>query len=196
MASETDIINLALGPLLGCDPITNRSDNQTTAIVMNASYDYCRDKVLESRAWTFATKRETWIPTVDSVPFGFTYSYQIPSTALRILTVANNAVGSTFGGSQSTFKWQREEDRILTDAEKIDVRFINRVENPNRFSSGFINALSLYLAWYNCIALTENRALKDSLWVQYEDALMDAASSDGQQGRKEQTHSTSLLRVR
>lgn len=195
MASETDIINLALVPLLGCDPITNRTDNQTTAIVMNASYDYCRDKVLESRAWTFATEREVWVPTSDTVAFGFTYSYQIPSKVLRVLTCFDNA-RSDNAQSNSTFKWQREGDRVITDALKINVRFINKVENTNRFSASFIDAFSLYLAWYNCIALTENRALKDSLWAQYDNAIDDAASSDGQQGRKEQVVSNVLMRVR
>jgi hypothetical protein len=195
MASETDIANLALVPLLGCNRISSLSDNQTEAITMSASYDYCRDTVLESRAWTFATTRESWSPTNDTPAFGFTYSYQIPSKALQVLNVYNTAshINSV---SNQRFKWQREEDRVICDAQTIYVRFITRVENTNRFSSGFINALSLYLAWYNCIALTENRALKDSLWAQYEDALQDAAASDGQQGRKEQITSSSLTRVR
>jgi hypothetical protein len=196
MSSETDIANLALVPLLGCNRITNLDDNQTEAIVMKASYTHCRDTVLEARAWTFATTRGIWIPTIDTIPFGFTYSYQIPSTVLKVLTVANAGTGNVFSSSDSTFKWQREKDRVITDAESINVRYIEKITNTNQFSTGFVNALSLYLAWYNCVALTESTTLKSSLWAQYQDALFDAATADGQQGRKEQTHSTSLLRVR
>ena len=192
MASETDIANLALVPLLGCNRITNLGDEQTEAIVMDASYAHCRDTVLEDRAWTFATRREIWTPTADEVPFGFTFSYLIPSTALKILTVSDR----TNGLIRSSFMWQREEDRIITDASQIYVRYMVRITNTNRFSSGFINALSLYLAWYNCIALTESRTLKDSLRGQYEDALIDASTADGMQGRKEQFTANALIRVR
>ena len=188
MASETDIINLALVPLLGCNRITNRNDDSTEAIVMNASYDYCRDTVLEDRAWTFATTRSVWTPTTDPIPFGnYNYSYIIPSTVLRVLTV---------NPSMDSYDWVRERDRILARDETINVIYTERVENTNFFSSGFINCLSLYLAWYNCIALTESRSLKDSLWAQYQDALTDAASSDGQQGKSRQTTANALLRVR
>jgi hypothetical protein len=195
MASETDIANLALVSLLGCNRITNLDDEQTEAIVMKASYDSCRDKVLETRAWTFATKRDIWIPTADEPAFGFTYSFLIPSEVLRILTCFDNARNDN-AQSNSTFKWQREGDRIITDALKVNVRYLERTENVNLFSSSFITCLSLYLAWFNCIALTENRALKDSLWAQYQEALDDAAASDGQQGRHEQITSNVLMRVR
>ena len=192
MSSETDIANLALVPLLGCNRITSLDDEQTESIVMKASFSHCRDTVLEDRAWTFATKRDIWIPTVDVVPFGYTYSYLIPSTALKVLTVSDKANGFI----NDNFMWNREEDRILTDAEQIYVRYVTRVTNTDRFSSGYINALSLYLAWYNCIALTESRTLKDSLRAQYEDALIDASTADGMQGRKERFTSNSLINVR
>ena len=188
MSSETDIANLALVPLLGCNKITNLNDNQTEAIVMKASYSYCRDAVLEDRAWTFATTRDVWIPTTDAVPFGnYAYSYLIPTTVLRVLTV---------NPGMDSYDWVREKDRILARDETINVIYTEKVTNTNFFSSGFINCFSLYLAWYNCIALTESRALKDSLWAQYQSALTDAASSDGQQGKSRQTTANALLRVR
>lgn len=192
MPSETDIANLALVPLLGCNRITNLGDEQTEAIVMQASFTHCRDTVLEDRAWTFATRREIWVPTSDTVPFGFTFSYLIPSAALKILTVSDK----TNGLIRSSFMWQREEDRIITDASQIYVRYMVRITNTNRFSSGFINALSLYLAWYTCIALTESRSLKDSLKDQYDEALIDASTADGMQGRKEKFVANSLIDVR
>lgn len=192
MASETEIANLALVPLLGCNRITSLSDNQTEAIVMSASYSHCRDTVLEDRAWTFATNRVIWTPTADVVPFGFTYSYLIPTTVLKILDVSDRANGNV----RSSFMWRREGDRILTNAEQIYVRVIEQVTNPNQFSTGFINTLALHLAWFNCIALTENNTLKESLERRYENALIDASTADGMQGRKEQIRANALLNAR
>ena len=192
MSSETEIANLALVPLLGCERITSLSDNQTEAVVMNASYSHCRNAVLEERAWTFAAGRAIWTPTADAVPFGYTYSYLIPTTVLKIFDVSERSNGST----SSSFMWVREGDRILTNASQIYVRYLNEVTNTSIFSAGFINALSLYLAWYTCIALTESRTLKDGLRGEYENALIDAGTADGMQGRREKIRNNALLNAR
>lgn len=187
MASETEIINLALVPLLGANSITNRTDESTEAITMDKSFDYCRDKVIEEAQPTFCTNRAIWTPTNETPLFNYGYSYLIPTTVIKVLGVNEHLRG---------YNWRREKDRILANDESIQIRYIEQETNTNFFSPGFNNALALYLAWFNCIALTQNRALKDSLWAQYLDALSDAMSSDNQQGQGIQTYSDALIRVR
>jgi hypothetical protein len=190
MSSETEIANLASVSHLGCNRITNIGDNQTEAIVMQGSFAACRDAVLEDRAWSFATTREVWTPTADVPAFEFTYSYAIPTTVLKVLALVDGR------GTQVRYKWRKEKDRILTSQETINVRYIERVTNTNLFSAGFVNCLAIYLAWYNCIALTESRTMKADLWSYYNNALADAASADGQQGSTDKTTSNQLLAVR
>jgi hypothetical protein len=193
MSSVTDIANLALVPLLGCNRINNIEDEQTEAIVMKAAYIYCRDAVMEERAWTFATGRATWTPTANVPPFGFSAEYLMPSTVMRVLRI-ETLRGVT--GKDWVVETNGNLTVLLANDPALNVKYIEKVDNTNRFSAGFINCLAIYLAWFTCIGLTENRSLQDSLWVKYQDALTEAASSDGQQGKSRVTTANTLLKAR
>ena len=193
MSSVTDIANLALVPLLGCGRVENIEDEQTEAVVMKAAYVYCRDAVMEERAWTFATSRGQWTPLADSPPFGYSFQYLIPSTVLRVLSI-ETATGVK--GKDWAVESDGEKTVLLANDSLLNVQYLEKVENTNRFSSGFVNCLSIYLAWFTCVGLTQNRSLQDSLWVKYQDALTEAASSDGQQGKSRVVTNNQLLRAR
>lgn len=187
--SETSIANLACVSHLGCNKITNLDDDQTEAIVMKGSFDHCRDSLLEEGMWGFANRRDIWTPTTDTPSWGFTFSYLIPSEVIRILTV-------TDAPNRIDFKWELAGDRILCDAQSIFVKYTTRVTNTNLFTTGFTNALAVYLAYYNCIVLTENKGMKDTLFGEYNDALDNARTNDGMQGVAERIRSNALINVR
>lgn len=187
--SEVSIANLALVSHLGCNKITNLDDESTEAIVMRASFDHCRDTLLEEGMWGFANKRDIWTPLSDEPVWGFSFAYQIPSTTIRMLTVSNNE-------TNKSFFWKLEGDQILCDAEQVFVKYTVRVTNTNLFTTGFSNALALYLAYYNCIGLTENRAMKEELYREYNNALDDARTNDGMQGKAEKIRSNVLIDAR
>jgi len=187
--SETAIANLASVSHLGCNVITNIGDNQTEAIVMKASFDHCRDTLLEEGMWGFASRYDEWTPTADDAGWKWSFSYVIPSTSIRVLEV-------TDAPNRIDFRWELVGDRILCDAESIFVKYTERVTNTNLFTTGFTNALALYLAYYNCISLTESQKMKDRLFGEYNTALDDARTNDGMQGVPERIRSNALINVR
>jgi hypothetical protein len=193
MSSVTDIVNLALVPLLGCKRVENIEDEQTEAIVMKAAYTYCRDAVMEERAWTFATSRATWTPTATEPPFGFSAEYLIPSTVMRVLAI-ETATGVK--GKDWVVESNGTQTVLYGNDSVLNVTYLEKIDNTNRFTAGFVNCLAIYLAWFTCVGLTDNRSLQDALWVKYQNALTEAASSDGQQGKSRKTTSNALLRVR
>ena len=188
--SETAIANLASVSHLGCNKITNLDDNQTEAIVMKATFDHCRDVVLEEGAWRFANTREQWVPLATNDNWAFEYAYQIPSEVIRIIKATDSP-------KKTKFNWEIGSGRkVYCDSEVLYVQYTKRVTNTNEFTNGFVNALALYLAYYNCIALTENKGMKDSLLGEYQKAIDDARTNDGMQGVAEQINSTATIDVR
>jgi hypothetical protein len=187
--SETSIANLASVSHLGCNKITNLDDEQTEAIAMKGSFAHCRDTVLEEGAWRFANKRDQWVPLASTDNWAFSYAYQIPSEVIRIIRATDSP-------QKTGFVWEIGEDKLYCDSATLYVQYTKQTTNTNLFSNGFTNALALYLAYYNCMALTESKSMKDTLLGEYQKAIDDARTNDGMQGIAEQIRSTQTIDVR
>jgi len=206
MTSPVSIFNIALG-WLGESSITSFDDPSDSAELGKNNYEAIRDAVLEEMAWTFAVRRiEPSKVTADPI-YGFSAAFQIPAEVLRILTVSNAAsVDATSSsadkydtgqGDESKIPWNREEDKILTNnAERIYMRAIVQITDPNKYSPSFVQALAARLAADLCIPLTQDEKVQDKMEKLYEKKLAKAAMNDGRQGRSERTRSNSLTRVR
>jgi len=190
MTTSTDICNLALG-WLAVKSLTNLiTDKSPAADLCRVNYPLLRDAVLEARAWTFASKRITLAATTKPLMddfFGYSHSFKVPPKCIRVLRV----------GSSSSFldrlRWVREEDNILANAGKIYMSYIARIEDSSKFSAAFVQALAARIAADLCIPLTEDRNLQADLWKIYIDKIMDAAATDGTQGRQERLRSDALI---
>ena len=207
MTSPVSIFNIALG-WLGESAITSFDDPSDSAQLGKNNYNAMRDAVLEEIPWTFAVKRIEPARLVADPLYGFSAAFQIPPEVLRVLTVSNAASVnngaplsadkySTGQGDESKIPWNREEDKILTNtAERIYMRAIVRVTDPNKYSPSFIQALAARIAADICIPLTQDEKVQVNMETLYQRKLASAGTSDGRQGRSERTRSNSLTRVR
>jgi len=191
--STVKICNLGLG-WLGAKLITSLEDDSTEAILCRNNFDLLRDTVLEARAWTFASKRNTLPVVVSSKPpeevFGYSSRFKLPSDNIRVLKA----------GSIPSFldrlQWVKEGDEILANTGKLYINYTSRVTEPTKFSASFCQTLAARIAADLCIALTENPKLQEAMWQLYMSKLTDAAASDGTQGRQERIRSDALIRPR
>lgn len=193
MASTVEICNLALG-WLGINLITSLDDVSVEAGLCKANYPLLRDAVLEARAWTFASKRITLAPTTGGLStqeqFGYANRFTLPSNTIRVLQAGENP------DFTDRIQWLKERDEILSNAGILYIRYVFREEDPQKFSSAFVQCLAARLAADLCVPLTENRGLQADLWKLYDSKLLDAAATDGLQGRQEPLRSDALLRPR
>ncbi|RLA00790.1 MAG: hypothetical protein DRQ45_06885 [Gammaproteobacteria bacterium] len=203
MTSPVSIFNIALG-WLGESAITSFGDSSDSAQLGKNNYNDIRDTVLEEVSWTFAVKRIEPARIATKPLYGFSAAFQIPPEVLRVLTVSD---ASTSGGSadrydtgqggESKIPWNREGDKILTNtAERIYMRAIVRITDPNKYSPSFIQALAARIAADICIPLTQDEKVQTNMEALYQRKLAAAGTSDGRQGRSERTRSNSLTRVR
>jgi hypothetical protein len=160
-ASETDIVNDALGRL-GISPVMALTDSTKQAQFSNRFYESTRDEVLASHPWNFASKRAVLAQLATPPDFEWSYAYQLPTDNLRLLQLNGYDLGKVRD------PWHIEGNRLLTDAEKAEVRYIARVTDTTFYPALFSEALSLKLASKLCAPLTGRFDQPTALMQEYD----------------------------
>jgi hypothetical protein len=190
--SEVTICNLALSWLAG-NLIISIDDDINEARLCKANYELSRDAVLETIAWTFATKRYALTPEVAAPAWGYNYQFTIPADIITLLDVTANS--DTPNGAND-LDWRREGNLILCDASKVYVKATFKQIDPARYPPNFVQAVAARLATEIAIPLTESSELMRLMEGKYKDRLLIAAGTDGTQGKVDVIDSRHLTGVR
>lgn len=175
-SSQTAIANLALGhlkidPVVSIDPPDSDSKAATAAAKW---YDQARRDTLEAHPWNFASKR-TSIASESSAPaFEYTKKYQVPPDFIRV-----NRIGEKW--DDPILDFEIEQDYILCDeSTPLKLKYVYDIKDVSKFSPKFITALSYKLAAFLAYEMTGNASLVEAMENQFERAMTQAASVDGQ----------------
>lgn len=148
-ASDVEIVNMALGHLGDRANVSSIVPPDGTAQADAAArvYAHLRDWMLERFAWKFALRRTT-LALRDGVEVGsWRYVYAEPNNCVRVISI----LPSGYIRDDQTQIYDTETDEsgqgiILTDAEDATVRYIARITDPGKFTPGFTEAFSWFLA--------------------------------------------------
>ena len=198
MASTVDIWNLALN-LVGSDFVTDPLEQSTEADLCRLHYPFALEFVLESRDWNFATKRVEIAESAGVEPiFGFESSFKVPTDCSRVIEVWDNKSGDTNTRyTNNGLQWQQEGQYISANtSDQVWVKYIETVEDPNRFTSSFIQSLSVYLASRLATPIASNSALKQSLMQEFAVMITEASANDAMTGRTKLIRSNVLVGAR
>jgi hypothetical protein len=178
MASKTSICNKALRRL-GENPIIDiNTDTSRPAALCKSSYDEILEEVLREHNWNFAIVRQELVQDASNEPlYEFAYAYVLPTTPkfISLVDIENNP------------DFKLEGNRILTDVTSLNIRYVSRVDDPNKYDSLFINAFSLRLAYEIALSLTgdsRSGGLTRVLQEEYILALSKARDLDFQEENK------------
>ncbi len=191
-ASQVSICNLALSWLAG-NLIISIDDDITEAKLCKANYEPSLDAVLETMAWTFATKRYTLTPETETPSWGYQKQFTIPAD---VLTVLEATAEPNVANGANKLDWRREGSRILCDEDKIYIKAIFRETDPVRFTPNFTQTFAARIAMDICIPLTESLQLMTAMQQKYGTLLGIAATTDGLQGKSDVFVSDALIRAR
>jgi hypothetical protein len=183
--STVSICNSALR-LVGAQSITSLDDAVDGARLCKQFFTPCFEEMLYLRDWGFARKRATLAELLTPPAFGYAHAYQLPTDLVRI-------IGSNIPDGCD---WQREGDKIYTDETSVGLLYLYYCDTPSLWSHGFRRALEYDLASKIAYPLTKDAALAQYLFTQFEDALADAASLDGQEGHAMTAHRTDFISPR
>ena len=177
--SEVSISNQALS-WLGEELLISLDDASKAASLCKLNYYPLRDAVLEARDWTFAQKRDVPAVLLTAPTWGYSHQFQLPADLLRIIFVGQNDDPEERNPVDS---WVREQDKILANYNVVYIRYAARIEDPNKFSLSFVQALAARLAADLAMPLTNSRGLQSDMYKLYGTKLAEATAFDQMQGK-------------
>ena len=173
MASEVGIANAALTKL-GQSSITAFTEDSTAARLANDRYADVRDALLHQHPWNFAMKRAS-IPASTAPAWGFTYACPVPTDYIRMYEVN--------GENEKSGKWRVEDGSVVSDlTPPFEILYVYRVEDPNKMSIGFREALASTLANDWAEKITGDPSVVADKERKARFAVAQARSNDGQEG--------------
>lgn len=193
MATDIDICNKALS-LLGFPPIVSLlDDNDASAVICNAAYALAKAELLEVREWTFAVVRAVLEPSTPPL-FGYKNSFDVPENVSRVVEVSDNP--DFRREVRGKFKWVKEADAILSDADVLYVRWLIVDIDENLFTPAFTNAFSYKLAAEIAMPLSEDMSKVETFSGIYELKIREASAQDGGQGVQERISANKITGAR
>lgn len=194
MAASAPVVicNQALS-WLGATRIIELGEDTPEGRLCNENYDPLRESVLEEYEWSFAVRRTTISApldddeeTRDAYDGMNRFLLADEEGVIRILQVANNP---KFHEADST-EWYMEQNYIITNLEKVYVRYIFSLVDTNKFSSNFVQALAARIAVDLALPITESTERATAMYQLYVQKLQIAQNTDGIQGRTRRVRST------
>lgn len=112
----------------------------------------------------------TWEAVAIAPSWGYDYEFSLPGDCLRILGVSNDEEEA----SANTFDYKVEQGRILTDEDKLYLRYVARITDTALFPWWFIDTLALKIAVELSEVQAKSASLTQDMRQQYMVALMKA----------------------
>lgn len=147
MASTVDICNLALSHLGNKAQVVSISpvDGSVEADYCARFFSIARDEVLEMNDWTFARTRIALSQLSTNPSTVWQYAYSRPADCI---TPRRMMTGDATLHEDDSVDFDQEGDVLLTNLQNAILVYTRPVEDPTRFSPGFVTALSYKLAAY------------------------------------------------
>ena len=149
-ASKTEIANMALNHLASEREIQDvDTDRSNEAMACRRFWDTCRDALLRSYPWPFATKTAGLALVATNPTDEWAYSYQYPSDCLALRRIHS---GSRMDSRQSRIPYAIVQGAagklILTDAANAVADYTVRIVETQYWDPDFVLAFSARLAFY------------------------------------------------
>lgn len=183
MPSEKDICIYALQHIGEFADMVSLAEDHQHAVVARTAYPFVRDSLLERHTWNFATRSVRLAPSMEKpIADGWT-AYPLPQDCIRVIDAYT-------GVPRRDIEYQLEvvgtSRCLVTPAEDVWVRYVQRVTNTGLFSAGFAEALTWLLAAAVAGPIVKGETgititQKLTQYAQYYEAK--AAATDAQQGR-------------
>jgi len=192
MPSVTSICNQALSRL-GATNIINIDDDTESARLCKAVYDNLRDTVLEEHQWSFAIGRyELPVATGGGTPGQYANRFLIPIQVINVIRASDDPDDR----KPNSLGWRIEGEYIVSDANTMYIKTVDKVTDPNKYSPMFTQALAIRIASELAWAITQSASTANGLLQEYARLMSLAAQKDGQQGTTERIRSGRYRQVR
>ena len=210
MVAPIDICNGAI-MRLGGQLITSLTENSVAAIACNSQYNIVRRDLLRSHPWNFAIKYASLAQNLTPPPFGYDFSYALPTDCLRVLGTSDQLdssmfnYGSDFNGYitiSNTVDYALSDNykivgrNIYSNYGSLKIQYVADVTDTTLFDSSFVELLSVRLAMTIAYQVTGSVQMRNDLREEFEYLMRNAKENNGQEGTRERIELSSWLASR
>lgn len=170
--SKTSICNKALRKLGAKALINIDTDISPEATLCKASYDAVLLEVLRMHNWNFAIFRQSLNLDASGTPvFQYTNRFILPTIPIfiKLLSVEND------------IDFKLENNFLVTNEPTVNIRFIGKETDPNKYDSLFIEAFSSKLAYEIAYSLTSDETRTARIKQDFIETLSLARERDNQE---------------
>lgn len=216
MASQVDIINLAIHKLGQSVKIAAVSDRSKAAAVFGGLWAPMLDEVLAARNWQWATAAEAAAPSADPPAIGWTYRYAVPNDCVTVIAVTDESglrtarrlsmfcdadyLRNNMGRVAFDFELSMGEDEttINSDVPGAYIVYVRRITDTGRFPPTFVNALAWRLAAEAAPPMIGDKGLRaqSNMLNGYDMALAQAGEHDKSQSQDTQQEMPAAVAAR
>ena len=185
MASITDICNAAISHVGTRSKISSIDEGSTEANACLTHFAMARDATLRAFDWNFA-RLTGQLALLQDPPARWAYKYALPVDCLRVRRLNDVpllALPETF------YETAADKDAtgaivgvVLTNVSPLSVIYTARVEDPQRWDQGFIDAMVYGLAHRVCFELTGKEERVKALAQLWQMALREGAAEAANEG--------------
>lgn len=161
MATAIEICNAALIKL-GADTINSFEEDSTEALACKINWPISRKSLLSMHPWNFATIRKTLSAESTAPNHEFKYAYPLPADNLRLIEV------------YKVYEYRIENNRILTDSEECEIKYIKDDDNPALWPAYFVDLMVARLSFDLAYTFPRARTMLDAQFQLYQQALQTA----------------------
>lgn len=192
MASQTDVVNLALTSL-GQDRVININDDTESARVIRANWDLALDYLLSSHPWKFAIVRAE-LAALAAPPLNtWSLQYRLPEDCLKLVQVSTDWIFY----STDVPSFELEGGMILTDeGAPLPVRYVTRINNTGLWPAQFARTMAMQLAADCCEKLTGSSTKGEKAMVERERTITTAKRMSAIERPPQRPNESSWLRAR
>lgn len=173
---------------IGASSIASFDEGSTEAEVAASLYPVVRDALLSAHLWNFATNRASLARMLERPPADFSYSFQLPSDCLRVISAGT-------GGRGRGVEYRIAGRQLYTDTDSVHLTYLYRPDEVD-FPPFFNIALIGRLAAEFCIPLTDSTSRWESMTKLAENELKRAKLIDSQEDSPPRFEDFSLIRER
>lgn len=177
MASQLELVNMALAEVAEVAPLSDINEDSTPARLARLHYDQAIREVLREGMWKAARTSAVLAQISPAPTFGWGYAYQLPNDFLRI--VSFNDIDPDDVREEL---FEIRGDQLHTDetvAKVVYVRDLTIAQGDiNAMDALLTKAAILNLATKLAWPLQQSRTLQENLELRYREALRRAKSAD------------------
>jgi hypothetical protein len=173
-------------------PLSAVTDTAATALWLARNYDQQRDFLMERYLWKFALTRTQLAADSTAPAFQWNYRYLLPTDSLRFIP-------PTYDGewNGTPIPFEEESGYLMMDEPgPLRLRYILRTTNEGLFSNGFVECLSLRLAFRMAHWLTGKQQMMQAIQQTYEKTLEDVIQTHAVQVASEDYYDDDILTQR